>query len=677
MIAISWFSYRKVENLPPVSKVGLATLRALALIILLLLLMNPYFYSSQQINVKPKLAVFLDNSESVGISRGDYSGRESYDALLRSLNFASVDEADIEYYSIGESTSPFHPDSLSLSAPLTNLSNTVNTILELEEDVRAAVIISDGIITYGKNPAFTASNSAIPLHTIAIGDTSKIKDIAISNVLTNSTGYTNTNHIIEAEITQSGFEGSTVTVELVSGGEIILEEPVSFNSDDQVLNVEFELELEEAGLKQYEIRTNPIADEWSSSNNSKSFSIDVLDSKVNILHVAFEIHPDVKTIRSIINEDINNELITLTWIGGNRFIEQIPDEMDFDLVIIQGDPAQNSDFGFLANLSELPVLFFSNSSFSSPGNAILNDLKLINTTVNQLARIRLNQLLEANEQPILELPAINYNDTPPLISPLRTEVINPQSVSLFSMEYNGTTTENPIVAVLEQGNIRRAHVLAWDWYKLYQSNNPQNRTFTTEFIANLVSWTSSDPDNRNLVLKPAKQTFSTVESPSIHASLQNESGEMESGAIIEIEILTSDNSIRTFNMENAGNGNYTLNLPRFSEGLYEYEATARKGNREIDSQNGEFLVSNSSSELNNTLRNDGLLRSLSANSGGSFFIYNNTEAFWDSLRTTQVFESQTETIENYAFPVRSIIWFVVVLLLLGTEWLVRKFYSLP
>ncbi|MEX0720840.1 MAG: hypothetical protein WD059_09245 [Balneolaceae bacterium] len=677
LLAISWFSYRKTNNIPPLPRYILITLRALALIIVFLLLMNPYFYSSNQIELKPKIAVFLDNSESVGIERGEYRGMSSYNSLLQSINFESVEEAEIEYYSIEESSAAFNPDSLDLTAPQTNLSSAVNTILEMEEDVRAAIIISDGIITYGKNPAFNASSSSIPLHTIALGDTVEVRDISISNVLTNSTGYTNTKHIIEAEVTQSGFEGSAINVALVSGDETILEKEVSFETDDQVKNIEFELELEEEGLKQYEIKTEPLPDEWSPFNNSKSFSIDVLDSRVKILHIAFEIHPDVKTVRSIISEDVNNEISTLTWLSGNRFSEELPQEMDFDLLIIHGTPNQNRSFDFLENMTSTPVLVFSTSSYSNAGTGFIKDVQLIESDANQFVRINLYRLLNADEQPILELPDINLDETPPLISPLRTTATNLQSENLFSMKYNNLATENPVVTILEQGNIRHAHVFAWNWYKMYQSTSSQHRAFATELITNLVSWTSSDPDDRNLQVYPTKQSFSTVESPSINASLQNESGEMESGAIIEVEIISGDNTSRTYNMENSGNGNYTLNLPRFSEGLYEYEATARKGNREIDRQQGEFLVSNTSSELTNTTRNDQLLRSLSANSGGLFFTYDNTEGFWDSLRTTQVFESQKQTLENYEFPVRSFFWFIVVLFLLSTEWITRKYYSLP
>lgn len=677
LLLLSWASYRKFRSIPQLGKWTLISLRSAALIIVLLLLLNPYFYSSRQVQLKPKIAVFLDNSESIGISKGNYEGLTSYNQLLSSLNFDSIDEAEFRFYSIGESVSEFTPDSLNAVESQTNLAEPVKSILEMEEQVQAAIIISDGIITFGRNPSINATNSSIPLYTIAVGDTSRVKDVSISNVLTNTTGYTNTNHVIEAEISQSGFANNTVSVSLITNEEVLQQQQITFDTDNQVKKVQFELELTQEGLKQFEIQASPLPDEWTNSNNSRLFSIDILDSKVKILHVSFQIHPDVKSVRSIIREDENNDLITLTWLGGNRFVEELPDDNEFNLIIVHGIPLSVENFSFLNSIDDTPTIFFELSSRSGAGFNALESIELINTQANRIAPVRLNQLLEQDQQPILELPEVNLNESPSLHSGLRSQLSDVQSTALYSINYDGLNTESPAVAIIEEGNIRRSHVLPWGWYKWVQSSNPIERDYAGTLISNLVSWTASDPDNRKLRISPAKKTFSTAEAPIINASLRNERGDPESDGIIEIEVSSDQGSPRSFNMENVGNGNYTLTLPRLSEGLYSYQATARKGEREIETQSGEFLISNSSSELTNTIRDDALLKSISANSGGRFFTYQNAASLWDSLETANVLQTSTQTVERYSFPVRSFYWFALVLLLLGSEWLLRKYYSLP
>ncbi|MTI86688.1 MAG: hypothetical protein FH748_01830 [Balneolaceae bacterium] len=674
---LSWYSYKKITSIPALSKWGLISLRAAALIILFLLLLNPYFYSSEEVEVKPKIAVFLDNSESVAITKGDYNGRESYNILINELDFDTKDQFNFDYYSIGMNSTEFHPDSLTLDETQTNFSRAVDNILELEDRFKAGVIISDGIITYGKDPSFAVSASSFPVYTIGIGDTSSVKDISVSNVLTNADGYTNTKQLIEAEITQSGFTDQTVVVSLMDGTEVIENQNISFETNVQVKKAVFELELREAGLKQYQIKVNPLDGEWTEANNQKTFSINVLDSKVKILHIAFKVHPDVKMLRSIINEDANNELTTLTWTGGRKFIEEIPEDKDFNLIIVHGLPPRNPALNIIDDLSKTPTILLGLDAIQRSGLPAFNQLRIISSRANRAVQVSINKLLSSDEQAIMELPEFSAEELPALFSPLKATNPEPASKNLFSSTYENIDTNSPVISIMERGNVRRAHINAWGWYRFYQSTNNVHRQLTVDLFTNIVSWTSSDPDNRKLQISPSKQSFTTSEKPGINASLQNESGSSEEDAIIEVRILTDEENSRSFNMQNAGNGNYRLDLPNLSEGLFKFEATARKGNRLIDEQSGEFLVSNTSTELTNTNRNERLLKTIAANTGGNYFNFTQTEAFWDSLRINNISEPQTEIIENYEFPVRSIFWFILVLLLLGSEWLLRKFYSLP
>lgn len=678
LTALSWYAYRKFSSISLFARWSLITLRAAALIVLLLLLLNPYFYSTNEVDIPPKIAVFLDNSESAGISKGDYQGLESYRNTLDAISFDNLGNAEIEYFSIGEQVRSFSPDSLNASEQRTNLSSPVTSLLEMERDVQAAVFISDGIITFGRNPAINAFNSSIPIYTIALGDTSRVRDVSVTNVVSNTTGYTNTEHAVEAEISQTGFANNTVDVSLESGGEVLQEQQVTFDADNQVTQIQFDIELTEPGLQQYEIKVSPLPDEWTETNNSNIFSIDVLDSKTRILHVAYQIHPDIKAIRSIIERDESNELTTLTWLGANNFVEKVPDsDEEFDLIIIHGTPSENRSFSFLEDLAETPTLHFSLSPQVNTIPEQFDSAQLISFNNRGSSPVLLHQILGERDHPVLELPEINFLETPYLQSPLRANVAEPQSTVLFNVRYDGVETDYPAISVMEIGNIRRAQVLPWGWFKLTQSTNQSHRDFTVELISHLVAWTSSDPDNRLLRVSPQKQTFSTAENPFLGASLQNEQEQPEEDAIIEIELSGANDQTRSFNMENAGNGNYRLDLPRLSEGLYDYTATARKGDRELDTQNGEFLVSNSSMELTNTIRNDKLLQDIAQNSGGNFFTFNNSAVIRDSLQSANLLQMQSEVEENYFFPVRSYSWFLVVILLLGSEWFLRKYYSLP
>lgn len=681
LISLAWLSYSKQNNLSVKARLVLVSLRSTAFIIILLLLLNPYFFTSQQIEQSPEIAIFFDNSESTTITKSDYKGLESYEKLIQDLNIENINDVTFDIYSFGELVKSSGFDSLNGYESTTNLSGPVESVLEMNDNISAAILISDGIITYGRNPVINSFNSSIPIYTIGIGDTSYVRDIAISNITTNTTGYTNTNHVIDAELSQTGFEGELVNIQLTNGSEILQEQRVNFETNDQTKTITFEISLDEPGLKQYEIISEPLQGEWTQDNNSGLVSVDVIDSRVRILHLSFAVHPDVKSLRTLIETDQNNILYTLTWLGGNRFVEDGPeiDAKEIDLLIVHGNPNSDIQVPVLNDLSNTPTLFMDLGKSESPSNYEneLDSYRLINSSLIPAFQSQLNLNANNRDHPILELPEIDLSNLPPLFSPRRSTNNTPATETLYNLVYNGIGTSFPAVSISEFGNVRRTHVLPWGWFRLAQSSDPTVREYYIELFTNLVSWTSNNPDDRLLRVIPEKKIINTSENPVLNGFVRNERGDPESNAVIEIQVESDNSSARTFNMENTGEGTYRLELPKLSEGIYQFTANARKSGREIERQNGEFLISNTSSEFSNTTRDDILLRSLANNSGGSYYVYNDIEGFWDELRQAGILTKESVAIENYVFPVRTIYWFLILIMILGTEWFLRKYYSLP
>jgi hypothetical protein len=71
-----------------------------------------------------------------------------------------------------------------------------------------------------------------------------------------------------------------------------------------------------------------------------------------------------------------------------------------------------------------------------------------------------------------------------------------------------------------------------------------------------------------------------------------------------------------------------------------------------------------------------LLSSIANETEGSFFTSSTVNNFWDTISDSNLLENKTEIVTSYYSPVRSMLWFVLLILLLGTEWLVRRFYSI-
>ena len=680
LVAVAFFSYRNLKSIPILPRTGLISLRSLAFLTILLLFLNPYFFSSEAVLENPRVLVLLDDSESMSIQKGSYNGQESYSEVISQLDFENKESIDFEFFTIGSSSKQIpYPDSLRYSESETNFANAISQIQELEDDFDASIVISDGIITFGRNPSIQVANLSIPLYTIALGDTSQVRDIAINNIVSNPNGFTDTRHIVEVEVAQNGFMGESVVVELKnSTGEVLDEKSIQINSSESIPSTTFEIELTEPGLQQFSIEIQQVEGEWSTENNTGNISIDVSESKTKVLHLAFEVHPDVKMLRSVLSEDQNIELSTYTWLGGSRFVEDVlPELEEMDLLIFHGLPGSGFDITYFEGYDLLPSLYLHLPKTRSLRSGSFSDINLIQNTGNQLFELTLFPAAASNDHPVMELPEISFQTVSPLISSLRSVSAMPDGIDLFKSGFQGIETPNTVINVTERGAIRRATVSAWGWYRMYQSPIESERAFVTQLFSNLATWTANDPDERRLKITPAKPVFNLSEQVIINGNLNNESGEPESEATVEFTLIPEDGEERTSNMSNEGSGNYKFESQSLSSGLYSYTAIARKGGREIDSQSGEFLVQDSNSELINTVRNDELLRTLSTESGGTFFEYDNLANFWSTLNTDDILDQKEEIVESYTFPVRSLFWFILVVLLLGSEWLGRKYYSLP
>ncbi len=673
LLLLSWLSYRGYDTISGLSKFFLSSLRASALLILYFLFLNPFFKTEKTIEKPSKIAFFLDDSESTSITKGEYAGSESYLKLLNNIERRKPSSVSLNYFGFSSNIEPIKRDSLALNKPATNLSEVVSYINSLEA-YNSAVIISDGIITYGKNPVIEARNSLIPIYTIGIGDTTKVRDLALLNITTNSTGFSNTKHVATIDLSQYGFEGKTISISLFKDDIELQTRELVLSSKKEIESVTFELSLNEPGLNQYIVVIEPIEGEWITSNNKTSFSIDVLDSKTRILHIANSVHPDIKTIRSILAADENFELTSYDFLG--KSTSSITDATNFDLVIIHGFPSQTIFTNLGLDIDTLPTLFINlphtskidyNTSF-----VLVEDLS------QQLIKANLYFIGENRNHPILDnIEEVDFTRLAPVYTRTRTKLSKPDATTLISAQLQGVNLSSPLLSLIERGNIRRSELHAFGWYKMFLSNNSNEREFVTVLINNIVSWTATDPDNRLLKIGTSNNTYTVVENPIINASLINENGSIESNATINLTLDSEEATTKTYTLSNIGNGLYKLNLPALPSGKYNYEATAIKEGRSIESQQGAFLVIESSSELANTTRNDEILRGISERSNGLFHPFDDDFSIWDDLKNQNLLGTTTSVEESYLFPVKYVFWFILVLILLASEWMFRKRFSLP
>jgi hypothetical protein len=681
---LAWWSYRQISGIRKSYRYILIAIRTAVFFILLLLLLNPFFKAESPYYEQPRILMMLDNSESTAVEKSNYQGVESYHQVLDQLNLDDSSSVDYDFFSIGNETTPSNLNKLTFDANQTNLSTAVQSIQGNQSDASAAVIISDGIFTKGQNPVFEAANLNIPVFAIGLGDTTFQKDVLVSSVSTNSSGYLNSTQPVTATISSKGFQGTSFPVELRKGNEVIATQTITPEISNSTQEITFELQLQDEGLQQYKIEIPNLSEEWTNANNIQRFSVDVKDDKQQILSLAFEVHPDVKLVRSLLLADQNTNLTSRTWIQGDKFIEGnfAFDTDTLDLAIIHGYPQSGLSGTVQQKLAELgqniPIVIAATPMFSPQRfDQQVTSLPLSVSGSWDNASVSVRPEVESTAHPIMELPVVTYDRLPRLSAPIENIATPPGATALLSSMFQGNDTQKPVLVVQELGNRRLTVVTGFGWFRLDQNDNSETRAFVQQLWSNIVSWTATDPENQLLDVQPTQTSFDGSEPVVINAYLTNERGQVESDATIEMSVASDSMDARFYSMENKGAGQYQLDLGTMPEGIYSFEATAQKGDRTIETQNGEFAVASSNAEFLNTNRNDQLLRQLSERSGGEYVPFDSVSGFWDRLDQRGLLDQQQEIRTTFFYPYRYIGWFIAVLLLLCGEWIFRKYLSLP
>lgn len=257
LIAYSIYVYR--FTLPVVSKLKRATLtilRSLVLLLLLFIFFEPVLTLAKKNIVEPINLFFFDNSKSITIKDGTNRINTLLDLIEQTKSNTSI--GDIKYYSFGSLVEEINEDSLlnlDFSEATTDFSKIFEKLIQKENNISAITIISDGVITNGSTPIYTAEKTGIPVFTVGIGDSSRKNDVEIKNVSNNEFIYAGTPSTILATILNKGFEGKTTQISLYENSQLIEQKNLQL-SESGVNSIAFSYIPKESGEKKLTIKIN-------------------------------------------------------------------------------------------------------------------------------------------------------------------------------------------------------------------------------------------------------------------------------------------------------------------------------------------------------------------------------------------------------------------------------------
>jgi len=692
-VAATAFLYR--STVPPVprrKRIFLASLRGTALTILLALLFEPLLKLQFRVAQEPVLAVLIDDSQSMTIRDRMGNRAEAVHRLLDAAPFARL-SARVSYYRFASQLhrlESLEKDSLQFSGEVTDVASALQQLREQRThgNIQAAVLISDGEYTVGKNPVAIVDALGIPLYTVGVGDTLEQRDLLIANVTTNNIVYAQTRVPVDVQVRSSGFTNEKVEVTLTHAGKTLDRKVLQLQEGTLDYRVGLSYEPKDIGVQKYTVSISHLPGELTEKNNSRSFFVKVLKTKLRVLLIAGAPSPDVSIVRQALSEVEHFSVKTFVQKRLGEFYEGTlpPTALDSaDCIVVIGFPsaaASPSQLQLISSTIERtkrPVLFIASRTLDFEKlRAFDGFLPFTWTGPTSQELLVFPEVTEKQRNNILvqldgEIAAEHWQQLPPIFKTQTTFRAKPEADVLAAVKIQGVVLNEPLVLTR---NIARQKAFAitghavWRW-RLLAQGNPRTERFLPLLLTNAVRWLTTPDEGKRVRIVPTKDAFTTAEPIEFTAEVYDEQFRPIERAEVRVVVRSDDQKSQTV-LRAIGSGRYEGSIEGLAAGDYTFEGQATLDGTSLGDDRGRFSVGQMNVEFLQTRMNKHLLEQLAFRTGGMYADIGNVAALIDSIQARVEFTPReivhTSEVELWNWQYLT----ALLVLLLAVEWFVRK-----
>ncbi len=718
-VALAFLLYRRVSgSLSAGWWFGLSGLRALSLLVVLAMFLQPVLVLHSVIPQKSFVAVAYDVSKSMEIHDGaeGQSRLEIQQHLLRPAGNRLVEELaakfKLRYFRFSSSAEraggveypPRHGN-------MTDLDRSLNQVVaELgSAPVSGVVLITDGADNRSRNLAVTAAQlkaRRIPVFPIGIGADGFSRDTEVVRVSAPRKVLKDT--MIEADVAvrATGYPGRRARLQVKERDRVVQSQEITLGSDGEVKTYKVNFTPEAAGSKVFTFRVEPFQDELISENNDRSVLVRVEDERPGILYVEGEPRWIYGFLRRASLEDKNLHLVTLLRQADGKFLRQ---GVESGTVLEKGFPVDRAElFQYRAIiLGSVEASFFTfdqlrlisdfvgqrgggflmlggKNSFAQGGyvNTPLEDVLPVNlrsgagkgaappfSDVEFKARLTAYGL----EHPVTRMSLLEpdnrkrWESAPTLVGMNPTSGAKPGATVL--LQGAGDRAESAVLLAFQRFGRGKSMALAtgstWRW----RMEQDHRDNFHELFWKQMLRWLVSDvPDA--VKIETEKHSYSLDEPVVLRAEV-NDPGFMHlNNARISVQVKAPSGQLATVPLtwEPDQEGVYSATYKAQEDGIYEISTEAFQGEKSLGSAKASFRVADSSDEYHDAALNSSLLRQLAANTGGRYYTPGDAQHLAEDISYVDNGASRIEEKELWDMP-------VLFLLLVGavsSEWILRK-----
>jgi uncharacterized membrane protein len=333
-LAIAFISYRVLRGrVQWRERLVLGALRVAALAIILFCIFRPVLVVKAAVAQQNVVGVLIDDSRSMQLPASNTTAGSRADQVRQT--FANPDSPVmkalsekflIRTFRFSSSTGRVSaPGDLTFSGTQTRLANAIESARQelAGLPVSGLILVSDGADTTDATVAdalLASKAESLPVFTVGVGQETLARDIQIGRVSTPRTALKGTSLLVDAVITQTGYAGQTVSLDVEDGGRIVGSQPVRLPADGDPVSVRVKFTANEAGPRIFRLKVAPQPNEVVTQNNQRDVQIDIRDRRERILYYEGEPRFEMKFSRQAIKDDQNLELVTLQRTAENKYL---------------------------------------------------------------------------------------------------------------------------------------------------------------------------------------------------------------------------------------------------------------------------------------------------------------------------------------------------------------------
>lgn len=654
------------DDINPWQVRAMAAFRFFTVTILSFLLLSPLLKKSSEIVEKPLILFAQDNSLSIAMGRDSLYYKKDYPASLDKLINQLGKKNEIVTFSFGEKLN--NTVKTSFSEKATDISDVFDEFISRysNRNVGAMIMATDGIYNKGSNPFYVAQKLTFPVYTIALGDTLLLKDIILKKVICNRTAFLGDKFPMEVQITADKCNGEKTEVSVVKNNQVLFKKPVSFSGDRVFQKANFFLDAKEKGIQHYSVIITPIENEVNRANNRFEVFVEVRDIREKIALLYQSPHPDITAIRQALESTMKYDL-DIKKI--NEFTEQ-PNK--YNLIILYQLPSLtgiNNLSRFTSSTTSLLFVLGTQTDLNAFNN-LKTGLQIIagkNNFSESLASFNQDFALFTTEKELLE----SVKDFPPLLSPFGNYQYSPVSEILFYQKMGNVTSKIPLTLFFQNPG-KKTGIIAgenlWKW-RLSDYFQKGNHDAFNGWVNKITQYLSVKED-RSLFRVKCNDRFQENERVEFEAELFNESYEMINQPDVNLTIMDEQDKSYPF-IFGKSEKTYYLNAGTFPVGKYTYSASVKVG-KNLYQKNGAFIITQMNLETINLVADHNLLFRLAKNHGGEMIYPKNMDDLVEKITSREDIKPVIYTQKRFSDLVGNLWVFLVILVLLATEWFIRK-----